>query len=225
MHRALYDFYKTGQFSFTVLCKANVQFSIPKEEFERNGKFLDFLGVQFYGFPRVKAGRNQGKKYPGYQVINKRGFTFGATCLENGKMMSMGGVGVYPEMFKECLEEALEVGVPIAITEIGCDAKIQKWGEDQFAICDATQLSYFESVIPIIQQYKGEVIAFFAWTLLREHLEWNRGDFPSLGMVTLKKDDNRKIVNYTLSPAAKFLQQTYKEVRENQSKQAVATQD
>lgn len=215
MHRALYDFYKTGQFSLTALCKANVQFSIPKEEFEQNGKFLDFLGIQFYGFPLLKIGRNGGKKYPGYKIINKWGFTFGATCLENGKMMSFGGVGVYPEMFQECLQEASTLGVPIAITEIGCDAKIQKWGCDQFALCDDTQLGYFKTIIPILQQYKGEVLAFFAWTLFRDHLEWDRGDFPSLGTVILKKDQSRKIAGYTLSPAAKFLQQTYKAVRES----------
>jgi hypothetical protein len=44
-------------------------------------------------------------------------------------------------------------------------------------------------------------------------VDWNRGDFPSLGMVTLTKDSSRKIVGYTLSPAAKFLQQTYKLIR------------
>ncbi|HSX25746.1 MAG TPA: family 1 glycosylhydrolase [Chlamydiales bacterium] len=213
-HNAIYEFFKTGNFSLQAAGKANVQFSIPKEEFEQNGKFMDFLGVQTYGFPRLKAGFNGGKVHPGYKTINipllgKWGMAFGSSCRPGEKMMSF-GPRYTPADFEVCLKEAADLGRPMVISETGCDARIQKFGDKEFKIDDETQRDYFEKILPVLKKFQGRIIAFFAWTLLRGHLEWNRGNFPRLGLVDVVKVD-QKIQSYQLSPAAKLLQRVFHE--------------
>lgn len=213
-HNAIHEFFKSGNFSFRVAGKANVQFSIPKEEFEQNGKFMDFLGVQTYGFPRLKAGFNGGKVHPGYKTINipllgKWGLAFGSTCRPGEKMMSF-GPRYTPADFEVCLKEAAALGKPMVISETGCDARIQKFGDKEFKIDDETQRDFFERILPVLKKFQGQIIAFFAWTLLRGHLEWNRGNFPRLGLVDVVKVD-QQIQSYQLSPAAKLLQRVFHE--------------
>ncbi len=206
-HYACYDFFKTGKFSLEVPGKANVQFSIPEEEFKRNNGFSDFIGVQFYGYPRLKAGFNWGQDYPGYKIINFCGLTFGSTCPKGGKVMSF-GPGYYPESIYKCMIEAIALKKPIVISETGCDARMQKWGEKKYRIDEFTQREYFQKIMPILAKFKDHIKALFVWTVPRNHLEWDRRDFPQLGVVDIERED-QKITGYRLSPAAKLMSCLY----------------
>ncbi len=55
------------------------------------------------------------------------GLTIGSTCKKGRKNDELRHKR-HPESLKACLTEAAILNKPIAITEIGCDAKIQKWG-------------------------------------------------------------------------------------------------
>jgi beta-glucosidase/6-phospho-beta-glucosidase/beta-galactosidase len=212
-HYSVYNFFKTGHFDFEVPTKANVHFDISEEEFKKNNRFLDFIGVQFYGYPRMKAGWNGGDEYPGYKAVNSYGFTFASTCPKGGKAMSF-GPGFYPESLQDCLEEAAALHKPIAITETGCDARIQKWGSREWVIDDETQREYFLKIAPILNRFKDQLKAFFVWTLYRGQLEWDRGDFPKLGVAKLDQDRARRITGCELSPAAKHLQDIFLKQRQ-----------
>lgn len=229
-HYSIYNFFKTGKFSLETPFAANVQMEIPKEEFDKNHQFLDFIGVQFYGFPRMKMGLNGGVEYPGFKTKNiifphlKTGLTMGATVPKGGAAGCF-GVGFYPGSFIECLEEASALKKPIAITETGCDARMQEFGSSHFVHTprtDLIQALYFRAILPILvnfdRQHPGQLMGFFNWTWLRNHLEWNRGggteDTPMLGTVNVLKDEDRKMVGYTLSPAAELLQKVFLKAKE-----------
>ncbi|NGX33957.1 MAG: 1,4-beta-D-glucan glucohydrolase [Candidatus Anoxychlamydiales bacterium] len=211
-HYATYNFFKTKRFSFQIPFLANVKFEAEKDQ-----KLTDFIGFQCYGYPLVKAGTNGGKTYPGYKVTNfsiprlRFGFTFGSVCEENSKMMSF-GMRYHPEALEDALTEASDLKIPIAITETGCDAKIQHWGEKTFEIDEKTQKEYFEKIFQIIQKFKKKLPlkGLFFWTLLRGHLEWDRGNNTSLGLVEIQKDpSNHTIKSYRLSLAAEYIKQVF----------------
>lgn len=222
-HYPVYNFLKTGKFEFILPCYSDLEFSIPEEDFEKNHHYVDFVGMQFYGFPQLKAGWNGGDEYPGYGIQNLNicgmGITFGSTCPPGGKVGSF-GVGFYPDSMKAALEEAKEIGVPIAITETGCDANTQKWGSYFFERDDATQKEYFEKILPILEEFQKEtnqLQALFVWTVFRDHLEWDRGNTPSLGLISIDRrtilldgQPLQKIHNPKYSEAANYLKKAFK---------------
>lgn len=207
-HYSVYNFFKTGRLDFEMPGKANIHLEVPEEEFEEHGRFLDFIAPQFYGFTRLKMGLSGGETYPGYGTKNGWGFSFGASCPEGGKMQFF-GPGFYPESLNECLAEAAELDCPIAITETGCDAMIQKWGDPDFAVDEETQESYFKAIAPILNKYKEKISAIFIWTLIRGQLEWDRGDGPALGILPVKVDQDRNIVGYSMTPSARLIQSIF----------------
>ena len=120
------------------------------------------------------------------------------------------GPSIYPESLEECLTEAAALEKPIAITETGCDARIQKWRDKEWKIDEEAQKEYFVKIAPILHRFKDQMKAFFVWTLCRGHLEWDRGDFPTLGIAELIKDRSRNITGCKLYPAAELLQKAFK---------------
>jgi len=220
-HYCVYNFFKTGRFAFEVPGKANIHFEIPEEEFQKQRRFLDFIAPQFYGFPRVKAGWNGGRPYPGYPVTNltfwKMGFSFGTSCKPGGQMQAF-GPPVDPGSLRECLQEASELGCPIAITETGCDAMIAEdgdYGDHGFKLKEEVQKGFFVSVAPILREFKDKICALFIWTLLRGQLEWDRGDYPALGLLPRKVDRDRNLLvsemMRELTPSAELIQKVYAE--------------
>lgn len=209
-HYACYNFWKTGVFSMDVPGVANVRMEIPKEEFDANNQFSDFSGVQFYGYPQLKAGPNYCHPYPGYKINNVLGFTFGSTAPE-GRVAQSFGPGFNPESLDDCLGEAVALGKPIVISETGCDARVQGHGDLDWRVDNEVQKQYFEKIFPILMKYKDHLKAFFAWTLIRRHLEWDRGGFPLLGTVDIVKDAERNIIGHHLNPAAELLQGVFRE--------------
>lgn len=212
-HYATYNFFRTGVFHMDVPGKANVQFQIPKEEFARNNGFSDFMGVQWYGYPRLKAGFNGGQDYPGYKINNiplgpLGGLTFGATCPPGGRTMSF-GPGFYPESLDKCLTEAEELGKPLVITEWGCDAVSQGFGEEDFNLNFQAQRDFYESCYPIFEKHADSIKGMFAWTVAQDDLEWDRGNKPMLGIVKILKDRDRNMVGHELSPAAELVKDLY----------------
>lgn len=228
-HYACYNFFKTGEFSLEVPGKANVQFTMPLEEFIAQKGFSDFVGVQFYGYPRLKAGFNGGHEYPGYKIKNfnfwKFGLTFGSTCPKGSEVMSF-GPGANPESFEKCLKEAASLKKPIVISEMGYDACVQKHGEKSFKIDNESQRRGIEKLLPTLTKFKKQLKAVFFWTLYRKpdiqvagqedygQLEWDRGATPSLGLVQILKDQNRKIIGHRMTPAAELIQSVFRTKQE-----------
>ncbi|NGX63243.1 MAG: Beta-glucosidase A [Candidatus Anoxychlamydiales bacterium] len=210
-HNFTYNFFKTNKFEFKVPLSANIHLEIDKDQ-----KITDFIGFQCYGYPKIKIGFNGGKKYPGYQVKNytipklKLGATFGSTCKEGGKMQSFGML-FNPESICDALEEASELNIPIAITETGCDSRVQNWGDKDFKVDDQTQKKYFEKIFSLIAKFKEKLPlkGLFFWTILRGHLEWERAGTVSLGLVKVDKDKDGKIKSHELTPAAKYIQSIF----------------
>lgn len=221
-NNAIYNFFLTGHFSLKIPFSTNLSYSIPLVEFSKYGRFMDFVGVQFYGRPRLKIGFNWGEKYPGHETVNKFGFTFGSTVPKNKDAAVMSfGIGFYPgsieEDYEDVMKKAIALSKPlapcskqlkIAITETGRDAMVQKWGAEKFEIDNDLQKNFFERILPIVSKYRDNMKALLVWTLVRDHLEWERGRTPSLGQVTLEKE-NGIIKGHRFSEATKYLSEIY----------------
>lgn len=217
-HYACYNFFKTGKFSLEIPALSNVQFEISEEEFKKHRGFSDFIGVQFYGYPRLKAGFNGGEKYPGFGIKNYTipslglGLTFGSTCPQGGIAQSF-GPGVYPESLDKCLKEATEIvqpfkGKTIVITETGCDARVWKFGDKGWTVDFEVQKQYFEKIFPILEKFKKHISGFFAWTLAHG-LEWERGATPILNVGRIMKNNKGQIESYVPYPAAVLLREIF----------------
>lgn len=240
-NNSLYNFFLTGEFSFKVPFVANVEFSVPKEEMHKYGRFMDLVGVQFYGFPRLKSGWNWGREYPGFGNQNyclwKMGFSFGSSCpdVPDAAVMRF-GIGHYPGSIQEDYEEvfanALELAKPvlgdgpikkIVVSETGRDASNMITGEREELAFRATDLSKergdqaqekgFLEILQVMHKYREHLYGFFAWTAVRDHLEWENGHKPCLGTIYIKKDENRQLSGWKFSRAATLLKEVYQNQR------------
>jgi len=182
-HKCIYNFFKTGKFKFEVPFLASEEFQVddwnPKE-------WLDFIGVQFYGYPQFKAGFSIGKTYPGDNVKQFLGLAIGATCREDSRVLSF-GPAFSPETLDDALQEAVDIGVDVAITETGSDTKVQRHGNAQVVDDPKSQREYYERILPILHKFKDRMIGFFYWTL-RSNLEWENADKVNLGVSTFTED-------------------------------------
>lgn len=207
-HYAVLNFLRTGYFSLQLPVLANYQFHV--KDWKYNPR-LDFIGVQSYGFPLIKAGFST-EPHPGHETTNyhigKFGVTFGATCRKGSHVQSF-GPPFSPQDLEEVLEEASEIGVPIAITETGSDANIQRWGDKEFHIENKAQADYVQQITPILGKFSDKIFAVFFWTMLRGHLEWGGGGTISLGTISVKKDGNGRIVSSQLLPGAEAIRDVF----------------
>ena len=223
IHETVYDFFKTGVFSFQFAGLANIGFSIPEEEFKKNHKFLDVLGVQAYGNARFIFGPNGGVPYPGPKVTNiclgNVGFSAGVSC-EDGKRVSSFGPEIDPTTLRKVLELASAITDNLHITEIGCDAKSQKRG-GIMELDRETQRKYFEDLAPILADFKDSVKMFLVWTLYGSdgldnpgQLEWQRGALTKLPVMEVTQEPDRRIADYKFTPAAEYLRDSYGKMQE-----------
>jgi hypothetical protein len=148
IHTPIFEFFKNGVMHVKIPFRANVQLRD-----ERGGKVSDFLGVQAYGFPRIKIGFTRGVFYPGAadKVKNfilpffKLGFTIGSTCEEGGSMQYF-GPPCKPNDLVDVLQEAFSIPrdrvTDIGITETGSDAKRMDFGERDIKIDNEAQARF-----------------------------------------------------------------------------------
>ncbi len=177
---------------------------------------LDFIGVQSYGFPVLKVGFGSGEE-PGQVTKLKipgvnRYFVAGATCKEEGGKVLSFGPPYSPNDLEAVLQEAEKLKVPVAITETGCDARLQTWGGETVELDEATQKEYFQKMFSILTRFKLE--GLFIWTLFKNQLEWEGGTKKiCLGVVSdVKEANSRKIKKWELSPAAKYIQDIFNKI-------------
>jgi hypothetical protein len=208
----VYDFFKTGHFKFQLPLVSNTQLKIDPKAWKENDRFVDFIGVQSYGFPRLKIGFNGGVPHPGPKggITNvcwrNWGVTFGSTTYPGGFVQSF-GPPFMPEDLRVVLKQARALGKPVAITETGCDGLSQAFGEAAMRENNELQRDYFERIFPIMQEFKLK--AFFVWTWVRGHCEWDRGDGSLLGLV--KPEDGKMPTDSDAwSPAAQFVSDVFK---------------
>ncbi|HAB98527.1 MAG TPA: hypothetical protein DCE71_01735 [Parachlamydiales bacterium] len=229
-HRAIYEFFKTGNFNFQAGFLSNVNFSISPELFAQNNGFLDHIGLQFYGPAHIILGSNGGVNFPGHRIYNIScetlglGFSFGGTCPPGKSVMSFGPT-VDPESLIANLQEAVELGHPIHISEIGCDARTQTHGNPSFEIDEEGQKQIFKQYVPVLAPFKDYITAFFVWTLhtstgydengmLRPaQLEWNRGAESALGVCKISKNEDRQVTGYELRSVGEWLQKHFQTKR------------
>ncbi|MBS0625693.1 MAG: family 1 glycosylhydrolase [Verrucomicrobia bacterium] len=222
-HSAVYNFFKTGQFVFDIPGKANIRFSVPEADFKANNGFLDVIGFQRYGLAQIKAGWNDGNVYPGNKVMNycwkNMGVSFGATCHEGESIMSFGPT-VHPQGVRGDLQEAVDLGHDVHVTEIGCDAKLHKWGEKAFRLDEQTQVKTMQRYAPVLGEFQENIKAFFVWTAYASpemdepgQMEWNRGAGTRLGMIKIFKDDQRRMTGYEYTPGGALIKVAYNIIR------------
>ena len=221
-HYAVYNFFKNGVFSFQIPFLANIKYSIPKKEFKKNNGYMDWIGVQFYGFPKLKVGFNKGIKYPGNKVTNLiwRGFgiTAGTTCKPDNHMMSF-GPSYDPNSLVKALNEAKALGHPIVVSEIGADANVWGSGDSNFRLDNKAQRDYYEKVLTILEGFKLKAVFF--WTWVRGHLEWDLGKTSRLGVTDITRK-NGVMDTYKLSSAATLLKNTFAMVSNKKSSRGAA---
>lgn len=235
-HQTVYDFFKTGEFSFEAGPLSSLNFSIPPEEFAQNNGFLDHIGLQFYGPAYIILGSNGGVSHPGHRIYNFGlpslgfGFSFGGTCPPGKSVMSFGPT-VDPHALTVNLQEAVALGHPIHISELGCDARTQSHGNSSFEINEDTQKQIFKMYTSILAPFKDQITALFIWTLHTSEgyddegrlkpaqLEWNRGAESALGVCKISKNDQRQITGYELRPAGLWLQKHFQRKQAERSSQ------
>lgn len=207
-HYAVFNCFKTGFLQIPFLVNDRL-WSLKKPP-------MDFIGVQSYGFPVLKVGFGSGEE-PGQVTKLKipglnRYFVAGATCRDIGGKVSSFGPPYSPNDLEAVLQEAEELKVPVAITETGCDARLQAWGKDTVELDEATQKEYFQKMFEILTRFRLE--GLFIWTLFKDQLEWEGGtEKMRLGVVSdVKEAESRKIQKWELSPAAKYIQDIFKRI-------------
>lgn len=212
-HYAVYNFFKTGYFSFSLPGIVNVKMKAEEK------RLTDFIGIQVYGRVPLKIGFNGGIEYPG-SCINLNlprlgiGLTMGATCKKGGTVTSL-GVPDDSDALKWALEEAKAVvdsgrAGKMAITETGRDRKCQFMYTKQLCIDEEGQKKYFEKVFEIIARFRSSLSAVFLWTLVFPQLEWEHGTKgPEMGVVHVVRDEKGKIVSSKLSEAGEYIRKIF----------------
>ncbi len=210
----VYQFFKDGRYSFEFPFMANVQFEIPKEQFDANGHFLMRLGVQAYPKAMIKMGLNHGKTYPGLPgaIKNFPFFSFGSTCEPGGTVMRF-GPRWRVEGMDEILDDAFALTDQIYITEYGSDAKVHKWGKSKFELDDAAQANYLQQLTERAESYSRrtfrEIKGIFCWSDLRRQMEWENGLDCRLAIVEPVVDENRRMSGWNPTPASQYLSGVY----------------
>lgn len=214
--RPVYQFFKEGKFLFQVPLMANIQLKIPLEEFEKNHRFLDRIGVQMYPAPMIKMGPNYGKIYPGLDsaVKNFPFFSFGSTCEENGVVMRF-GPRCCPDKVFEYLDEAFLLTDQVYVTEFGSDRMVQKWKDTKFHLDEEQQARYLSQLIDEMRRYsmlqKRTLQGIFCWSDLERQLEWENGHECRLGIVRVgvNNEKERKFNRFQMTLSSKILAQKY----------------
>lgn len=218
IHTPVFEFFKTGQMRIAVPFRAHV--ILRYEDDKTAKKIADFLGVQAYGFPRIKIGWNGGVPHPGaadkvqnFTIPRLRfGFTTGSTCGP-GDSIQYFGPPAQPEDLREVLNEASSIPkerIPeIGITETGADAYRMKFGERTFTVKNEEQAQDYEEIFSIIENYP--LTCFFPWTLNR-HCEWLSGSMPHLG-VTKLHNENDGTISYKKTPAITVIAKKFHDMR------------
>ncbi len=217
VHTPLLQFFKEGVMQVKIPFRTNVELRD-----EREGKVADFLGVQAYGFPRVKIGWNGGIFYPGAadKVHNfvlpslGVGFTAGSTCGPEGSMQYF-GPPCNPSDLVQVLEEAFSIPqerIPaIGITETGADAKRMNFGDRNIKVDNEAQARAFGEIFAITQKYP--LACLFFWTLNR-HCEWISGGQPHLGVTKLKNEQDGSI-SYENTPGLEKVREIFQAMQQD----------
>lgn len=210
----VYDFFAGKPFAIQIPFMANIQFEIPKEEFEAHKHFLMQLGVQAYPKAMLKMGLNDGETYPGPSsaVTNSRFFTFGATCEPGGTVMRFGPRWKAKEI-DAILDKAFALTKDVKITEYGSDARMQQWGDAEITLKDQAQADYLQQLTERIRDYTQrtgrELKGLFCWSDLRRQMEWENGFECKLGMIHPIVDENRRFIGSEGTPASQYLAEAF----------------
>jgi len=205
-----YQFFKEGRYSFEFPFMANIQFVIPRKDFDANGHFLMRLGVQAYPQPMIKAGLNGGQTYPGLPgaIKNLPGFSIGSTCESGGVVMRF-GPRWKAERMDDILDDAFALTDQVYITEYGSDSKVHKWGKREFEQDDTAQANYLKQLTERIRDYSArtfrEIKGLFCWSDLRRQMEWENGLECKLAIIEPCLDKNRHMDWWEQTPAAEYL--------------------
>lgn len=212
----VYQFFKDGRYSFEFPFMANIQFEIPKKEFDANHHFLMRLGVQAYPKPMVKMGLNHGQTYPGLPeaIKNLPLFSFGSTCEPGGTVMRF-GPRWKAEGMDEILDDAFALTDQVYITEYGSDARVHKWGKPGFEFDDKAQANYLKQLTERIRDYSArtfrEIKGIFCWSDLRRQMEWENGHDCRLAIIEPVVNENRWMTGWNPTPASQYLKNVYRQ--------------
>lgn len=189
-HDPIMGWCKNGDMEIKIPLRANVRLIDRRAD----RRVADFLGIQAYGFPRVKVGLTGGERHPGAAdkvnnftlIPGLLGFAAGSTCGQGGAMQYF-GPPCAPDDLHEVAREALSIPperIPDkGVTETGIDANQMPFGADHFSIDPQAQASWLGKVIDVWSRYR--LNCFFLWTL-HQNCEWKSGSLPKLGITTVR---------------------------------------
>lgn len=212
----VYGFFKEGKFSFEIPFMANIQFEIPKEEFEANGHFLMRLGVQAYPKPMLKMGLNSGRRPPTAPGASQNSWaTFGSSCGP-GEAVMWFGPRWKAEGMDEILDEAFTLTDDVCITEYGSDANVHEYGRPGFAYNDEAQARYLKELTERIRDYslknKRQIQGLYCWSDLRRQMEWENGFKCRLALIDPEVDPvTRRLIGWRDTPASRYIAGVYGE--------------
>ena len=204
----VYQFFKEGRFAFQFPFMANIQFEVPREEFEANRHFLMRLGVQAYPQAMLKMGLNHGEIFPGLasSINNLPFFSFGATCKPGEAVMRFGPRWNAQRM-DDILDEAFALSDQVFITEYGSDANIWKYGESGFKVDLQAQADYLRL---LTERIRGRPIkGIFNWSDLTRQMEWENGDECQLATIDPVLGSDRRMVAWTGTFASEYIRDVY----------------
>lgn len=204
IHDPVFQFFKEGKLHIRIPFRANVQLRYENETKAKTTQVADFLGVQAYGYPRIKVGFTLGTRYPGAadKVKNfilpwlKIGFTAGSTCSKKDRMQYFGPPARSDDLI-HVLDEAFTIPktrIPsIGISETGRDAKGMAHGDQGISSNNDFQARGVDEILDISQKYP---LTFFFWWTLKRHCEWKSGSLPHLGLSDLQYDERREAFTF-----------------------------
>ena len=197
VHTPIFQFFKEGELHIKIPFKANVQLRYEDPSAAKTQKIADFLGIQAYGYPRVKVGVTNGTPYPGAagKVNNftlpwlKIGFTAGSTCEEGIRMQYFGPPAKATDLI-HVLDEAHTIPheriSSLGISETGRDAVTMGHGEAGMTSNNALQAAGVHEILAIARDYP---IDFVFWWTLHRNCEWISGGLPELGLAKIEYDE------------------------------------
>lgn len=136
-----------------------VRFPVGREAIPAAARTQDFLGINYYTEDHVWFDLRKAQ-----DLFGRRGYPKGAALSENGWL------ALYPEGLFRALKWGRHFGVPLMVTENGCDS-VAGSQEDTYRLTVlATHLRQVWRAV----NFNWPVLGYYHWTLV-DNFEWNYG--------------------------------------------------
>lgn len=160
------NFLRTGTFSFA-------RVGICDEEYTAEGKFCDFVGLNYYSHVMVR------------QMSIWNPFSIDADCME-GEVMTDMQYAIHPQGIYAAIKDVAAIGLPIYITENGIPDKdnTHDWRREKW-------IREYLKMVSLAIEDGYDVRGFFYWTPF-DNFEWDNGYTKNFGLYSVDFDSPEK---------------------------------